>query len=347
MTVSLSLPRAKYKERADIARFYDQLVTSVAVAPGVESVGAGSDLPWTGYDENTGFAIQGKQAPPHQEFHARYHMATPGLFSSVGTPLIRGRFLTQGDNESAPRVVVINQAMANKYWPNEDVVGKRITFDDNPKEKDWLTVVGIVGDVKDRPNSPGAEPAFWWPELQAPQPDMSLVVRAKSIPFSRQYGPKRGGAAHPTLAVADIRLMDEIPNMSVATPRLAFLLVGLFAGLAIVLAVIGTYGVISYSVTQRSAEFGLRIALGAQRQDVVRLVLSQAAMLVLAGTALGIVMALTLGGLLRNLIYQVSPFDPLTFATVGVVVIFVALLACYIPALRATKSDPMTALRAE
>jgi len=348
LTVSLSLPRAKYKERADIAHFYDQLVTSVAVAPGVESVGAGSDLPWTGYDENTGFAIQGKQPPPHQEFHARYHMATPDYFRALGTPLIRGRFLTSGDNESAPKVVLINQAMANKYWPNEDAVGKRITFDDNPKEKDWLTVVGIVGDVKDRPNSPGAEPAFWWPELQAPQPDMSLVVRAKSDPLSLVNTVRNAvGQLDPMLAVADIRLMDEIADTSVATPRLAFLLVGLFAGLAIALAVIGTYGVISYSVTQRSAEFGLRIALGAQRQDVVRLVLSQAAMLVFAGTALGIVMALTLGGLLRNLIYQVSPFDPLTFATVGVVVIFVALLACYIPALRATKSDPMAALRAE
>ena len=149
------------------------------------------------------------------------------------------------------------------------------------------------------------------------------------------------------LAVADIRLMDQIADTSVATPRLAFLLVGLFAGLAIVLAVIGTYGVISYSVTQRSAEFGLRIALGAQRQDVVRLVLAQASMLVLAGTALGIVLALTLARLLRNLIYEVSPFDPLTFATVGLIVLFVAMLACYIPAQRATKSDPMTALRAE
>ena len=141
--------------------------------------------------------------------------------------------------------------------------------------------------------------------------------------------------------------MDQIADTSVATPRLAFLLVGLFAGLAIVLAVIGTYGVISYSVAQRSAEFGLRIALGAQRKDVMRLVLSQASILVVAGTALGVVLALAMARLLQNLIYEVSPFDPLTFATVGLIVFFVAMMACYIPAHRATKSDPMTALRAE
>ena len=182
-------------------------------------------------------------------------------------------------------MILINHAMANKYWPHEDAVGKRIAFDDNPKEKDWLTVVGIVGDVKDQPNSPGAEPAFWWPELQAPQHDMSLVVRAKADPLALVNTVRNAvGQLDPPLAVADIRLMDQIADTSVATPRLAFLLVGLFAGLAIVLAVIGTYGVISYSVTQRSAEFGLRIALGAQRQDVVRLVLAQASMLVLAGT---------------------------------------------------------------
>ena len=348
LTVSLSLPRAKYKEAASVSHFYDQLVTSLSTAPGVESVGAGSDLPWTGYDENAGFNIQGKQPAPHEEFHARYHMATPDYFRALGIPLIRGRFLTAGDNPSAPKVILINNAMANKYWPHEDAVGKRIAFDDNPKDKDWLTVVGIVGDVKDRPNSPGAEPAFWWPELQAPQHDMSLVVRAKADPLALVNTVRNAvGQLDPALAVADIRLMDQIADTSVATPRLAFLLVGLFAGLAIVLAVIGTYGVISYSVTQRSAEFGLRIALGAQRQDVVRLVLAQASMLVLAGTALGIVLALTLARLLRNLIYEVSPFDPLTFATVGLIVLFVAMLACYIPAQRATKSDPMTALRAE
>ena len=151
----------------------------------------------------------------------------------------------------------------------------------------------------------------------------------------------------PALAVADVQWMDEIVYGSVATPRFAFVLVGLFAGLAIILAAIGTYGVIAYSVTQRTSEFGLRVALGAQRLDVIRLVLTQAAKLVLAGTALGLVLALTLARVLKNLIYNVSPADPLTFASVGLMVIAIAVLACYIPALKATRANPMTALRAE
>jgi predicted permease len=348
LTVSLSLPRAKYKTQAAIGHFYDRLVTALSAAPGVEHVGAGSDLPWTGYDENAGFAIQGKVPPPHQEFHARYHTATPDYFRALGIPLVRGRFLTAADNADSPHVMVINQALAEKYFSHEDAVGKRITSHDNPKETDWTTVVGVVGDVKDQANSRGTEPAFWWPELQQSFPDMSLVVRAKGDPqLLVNIVRNEAGKLDPALALADVRLMDEIADSSIATPRLAFLLVGLFAGLAIVLAVIGTYGVISYSVTQRSSEFGLRMALGAQQRDVVRLVLSQAAVLVLAGTGLGVVMALALARLLRNLIYEVSPFDPLTFASVGLVVIFVAMLACYIPAHRATQTDPMTALRAE
>jgi ABC-type antimicrobial peptide transport system permease subunit len=205
-----------------------------------------------------------------------------------------------------------------------------------------------VGNIKDQPNSPGAAPAFWWPVLQQPYTEMSLVVRAEGDP-QVLVNTVRSEVAKldPALAVADIRLMNQIADTSVATPRLAFVLVGLFAVLAIILAMIGTYGVISYSVTQRRAEFGLRIALGAQRGDVLRLVLSQAAALVLAGTFVGLAIALILSRVLRNVIYDVSAADPLTFASVGLMVILVAIPACYIPARRATQSDPMNALRAE
>jgi ABC-type antimicrobial peptide transport system permease subunit len=227
-------------------------------------------------------------------------------------------------------------------------VGKRVNFVDTPTDKDWMTVVGVVGNVKDQPKSPGTAPAFWWPELQRPNPDMSLVVRAKGDPQALVNTVRSEVAKlDPALAVADIRLMDQIADTSVATPKLAFLLVGLFAGLAIILAMIGTYGVISYSVTQRRAEFGLRIALGAQRLDVLGLVLSRAATLVLAGTAVGIVLSLALSRLLQDLIYDVSASDPLTFTSAGLIVIFVAIPACYIPARRATQADPITALRAE
>jgi predicted permease len=349
LTATLSLPREKYKAEGSAANFYDHLVTALGSMPGVQSVGAGSDVPWTGYDENLGgFLIEGKQPPPHQEFHARFHIATPDYFRALGIPLLRGRFFTQADKKDAPKVLIINQAMAELYWPHEDVTGKRLSFSDKPTDKDWVTVVGIVGSVKDQPNSPGAAPAFWWPLWQQSYPDMSLVVRAEGDPQALVDTVRSEVAKlDPALAVADIRLMNQIADTSVATPRLTFVLVGLFAGLAIILAMIGTYGVISYSVTQRRAEFGLRIALGAQRSDVFRLVLSQAATLVLAGTFIGLVVALTLSNVLRNLIYDVSAADPLTFASVALIVIFVAIPACYIPARRATQSDPINALRAD
>jgi predicted permease len=276
-------------------------------------------------------------------------MATPGYFSALGIPLVAGRFFTEADTKDAQQVVLINHAMASKYWPHENVIGKRMTFEDNPKEKDWLTIVGVVGDVKDQPNSPAAEPAFWWPELQSGfTSDMSVVIRARGGP--RLLADAFRNEVHridPALAVADVKLMDSIVDSSVSTPRFAFALVGLFAGLAIVLAGIGTYGVISYSVSQRTPELGIRMALGAARSNVMSLVLSHAARLAGLGTALGVVAAFALSRLLKSLIFDVSPADPATFASVAAIVILVALLAGYVPALRATATDPMTALRAE
>ena len=353
LTATISLPYPEYKTTAAVAHFYDQLTTSLTSAPGVQSVGAGTDLPWTGYDENLGgWTIEGRQPPPNgEEFHARYHVATPDYFRALGIPLLRGRSFTEADKDSAPKVLIINQAMAAEYWPNGDALGKRINFfQDHPTDKDWFTIVGIVGDIKDKPNSPGTEPAFWWPSLQQPFPfgDMSLVVRSDSNPQALVAVVRdQVKRLNPALAVSEVQLMDEIVEGSVATPRFAFVLVGLFAGLAIVLAAIGTYGVISYSVSKRTSEFGVRMALGAQRLDVLRLVLAQAAGLVLSGTALGVLFALLVARALKSLIYDVSPADPLTFCGVGLFVIAVAVIACYIPARRATRTNPMVALRSE
>ena len=277
-------------------------------------------------------------------------MASPDYFRALGIPLLHGRFITAADKAGAPPVIVINRAMAEKYWGTEDTVGKRVTWDDHPKEEDWFRVVGVVGDVKDKPSSPATEPAFWWSSLQQPFAFLgeSLVIRSASDPQTLADAVRNEvHRLDPALAVADVQSMDAIVYGSVATPRFGFVLVGLFAGLAIILAAIGTYGVISYSATQRTSEFGLRVALGAQRIDVIRLVLTQAARLVLAGTALGLVFALILARVLKNLIYNVSPADPLTFVSVGLMVIAIAVLACYIPALKATRANPMTALRAE
>jgi len=347
LTANLWLPSAAYKTRPEQSRFYERLATELESIPGVSSAGLGSDLPWTGWDDNTSFSIEGRQPPPHQDFGARYHVATWDYFRALGIPLKRGRLFTREDNADRPKVIVINQALANLYWKG-DAVGKRITFDDHPKESDWLTIVGIVGDVKDKPESADTHPGFWWSALQAPFSQMSVVVRADAD--SQTLTQAVSTAVHridPSLAVAEVQWMDEVADATVATPRFAFVLVGIFAGLAILLAAIGTYGVIAYSVSRRTPEFGLRMALGARRTDVLLLVLRQAAMLTLSGAVLGMAFSLLAGRVLKSMIYEVNPSDPLIFSAAGVFVIAMALAACYLPARKATTTDPMIALRAE
>jgi predicted permease len=350
LTASILLPDADYKTSEAVVHFYDGLMTNLGSAPGVSSAGAGSDVPWTGYDDNSGFDIEGMKSQPGEEPHGRYHLASPDYFRALGISLVRGRYFTEADSKDAPATLIVNDAMARRYWPGIDAVGRRITFENSPKEKDWMTIVGIVADVKDRADSSHAEPAFWWPMLQQPfrSPKMSIVVRAKGD--ASELAAVVRDEVHkldPTLAVADVRLMDSIADASVSTPRFTFFLIGLFAGLAIVLAAIGIYGVISYSVTQRAHELGLRVALGAQRWDVLRLVLSEGMRLAAGGVVLGVICALALARALRSLMYEVSSRDPLTFALVSLLVVAVALIACYLPARRATQADPVVALRSE
>jgi predicted permease len=352
LTAAVSLPEETYKNFAAVLRFSDLLLARLQSLPGVRAVGTGSDLPWTGYDDNLGgFQIEGKQPPPHESVHARYHMASPDYFPALGIPLIAGRLFTAADNLQAPPVLVINRAMAQRYWPGENVIGKRINFfNDHPKEKDWTTIVGVVGDVKDAPQNGSAEPAFWWPIAQTPFgfPSTMIAVRANSDP-ALLIGAVRDSVREldPTLAVADVRLMERIAAGSMSAPRFTVFLVGLFASLAITLAAIGTYGVISYSVNQRMHEFGMRAALGAKPWDVLRLVLGQGVKLALAGVLIGVGCALALARVLRSLLYEVSSADPLTYFGVALMALAIAALACYIPARRATQADPMVALRTE
>jgi ABC-type antimicrobial peptide transport system permease subunit len=211
-----------------------------------------------------------------------------------------------------------------------------------------LTIVGEVGDVKDRPDSPKAEPAFWWPEMQQGQPDMSIAIRARGNP--ELLADALRNEVHrldPALAVADVQIMDKIVDSSVSAPRFAFVLVGLFASLAIMLAAIGTYGVIAYMVGRRTQEFGLRIALGAQRTDLLRMVLRESARLALPGALVGVTLTVSLGRVLSSLIYNVSPADPVIVGSVAGLVLLIALLAAYLPARRASRTDPMVSLRAE
>jgi predicted permease len=348
LTASLSLPPQQYKNPSDVSGFYGRLVKNLAALPGVRSSGAGSDLPWTGYNENLSFFIEGRKSVD-ASFHARFHGATPDYFLALGIPLVRGRFFSDRDDAAARQVVIINQSLARRYWPNEDAIGKRITFTDEPKkESDWFAVAGVAGDVKDTPASEGAEPALWFPLEQQPFNSMSVVLRANADPELLVNALREQvRQLDPRLAVAEVMQMDRIADAGVATPRFALFLVGLFAGLALLLAAIGTYGVMSYSVGQRIHEFGVRMALGAKPADVLSLVVRQGLRLALLGVALGIVSALALGRVLQSLLYGIGVADPVTFAGVSLIAIAIVSLACYLPARRATAVDPMIALRSE
>ena len=351
LTAALSLPSARYQKIDAVVRFYDRLTIDLSSIPGVSAAGTGTDLPWTGYDENVGgFNIEGKKPPPGQEFHARYHVASSNYFRALGIPLLEGRFFTAHDNQNAAPALIINQSMARRYWPGENALGKRVSFADSPKEKDWLTVIGIVGDVKDTPASNGAEPAFWWPLLQEPGRfgEMSVVLRSNLDPLQLANRIRLAvSQLDPNLAVADVRLMNEVVGDSYAASRFALFLIGLFGLLALTLAAIGTYGVISYSTSQRSHEFGVRIALGAKPRDVISFVLREGLKLAAIGAVLGVVSGVALARLLGDLLYQVKGNDPLTITVACLTAIVVSIVACYVPARRATRNDPMTALRTD
>lgn len=349
LTASISLPYQHYRKGIQRVQFYEKLIANLEALPGVQAAGAGTDLPWTGYDGNfDGFMIEGYTAEQNRKTTARYHVATPDYFRALGIPLLAGRFFDGREKEDGPNVVIVNEAMAARYWPGQNAAGKRISFDDHPKEKDWIQVIGVVRDVKDRPYSTSIRPAFWMPHPQQAERNLMVAVRVNSDP-AQLVGQLRL-AVHeldPELAVADVRLMDQIAGSALSGQRFALVLVGLFALLALVLATFGMYGVISYSVNRRMHEFGLRMALGAQPADLVRLIVGEGLTLSIAGAAAGLLCATGLTKVLGSLLYAVSPTDPFTFSAVALLALATTTLACYLPARRAAAADPMHSLRAE
>jgi predicted permease len=347
LTATLSLPRENYRGEAQIRQFQEQLLAGLQALPGVRSAGLGTDLPWTGYDENAGgFTVEGRPADYNNKTTARYHAASLDYFRAMGIPLLRGRFFTGRDDKDARKVIVVNQTMAERYWPGEDAVGKRISFNDKPAEKDWMQIAGVVGDVKDRAESSAAQPAFWWPLAQVPFRDVSVALRSNSDPAALSNQLRLAvRQLDPGLAIADLRVMNQVTGAAVSGQRFTLFLVGLFAVLALVLATIGIYGVISYSVNQRMHEFGLRMALGARPGDLVRMILRQGVTLSVAGAAIGLLCAAGLTRLLGSLLYGVGGRDPITFSGVALLALMTTAVACYVPARRAAQADPMNSLR--
>jgi predicted permease len=346
LTASLNLPQQRYRTDQQCVQFFDRLLLSLQSLPGVESAGVGSDLPWTGDDNNAdGFQVEGH---PDLKTTARYHVASPGYFRSLGIPLLHGRVFDGHEKEHGPFLLVVNESMASRYWPGEDAVGKRISFRGRPEEKDWMRIVGVVRDIKDQPDSTSVRPALWFTPIQQTQRGMFLAVRSSSDPEQLTNQIRLAvRQADPELAVSDLRLMNEIAHQAFSTQRFALFLIGLFALLALALATFGIYGVISYSASQRQHEFGIRMALGAEPSALVRTIVGQGLKLSLIGITLGMLFAAGSARLLGSLLYGVQGTDPAAFVTVAVVALVTAAVACYLPARRVVGADPIRSLHAE
>jgi predicted permease len=347
LTASLSLAPVRYAKDEQIVQFYDQLIERVRSLPGVESVGAVSPLPLSGNGMSYSFVITDRpEPPPGQGLSASARFVTPGYFRAMGIPLRRGRLFTEQDRADAPPVLVVNDAFARRYFSGEEVLGKRLKLGFGRIEGE---IVGVVGDVRGNSLSEPGTPEYYISQTHAASGDMSLVVRTSTTDPAAITSALRGVVREmdKDQPLYEVRTMNALVSRSMARQRFSTTLIGIFAALALALAAVGIFSVMSYSVAQRKHEIGIRMALGAQSRDILRMVLGRGMTLTLVGVGLGLVASYGLTRLMSSLLFGVSPTDPLTFGGVAVMLACVALLACYAPARRATKVDPMIALRHE
>jgi putative ABC transport system permease protein len=349
LTMNISLPRQKYKEDQQANVFFDQLFQRLRAVPGVVAVGGIDPLPLSDSNSTTGFLVEGGPVLAVADRpEAGQRNVTPDYFQAMRIPVLKGRAFTDQDRENTPRAMIVNEALARRYWPDGDAIGKRLGFEDDAAKQYWWEIVGVVGNVKHERLDAEAKPEVFFPYQQSPSNFMTLVVRTSSDP-SNMIATVREQvlAIDRDQPVFDIKTMEQRLAKSVAQSRFLMLLLGVFSALALTLAAVGIYGVMAYVVTQRTHEIGIRIALGAQPRDVLKMVVGQGMMLTLIGVGIGLVAAFALTRLMASLLYGVTATDPWTFTAVAVVLSLVALLASFIPARRATKVDPMVALRYE
>ena len=353
LTMQIALPETRYSGQK-VALFYHQLVDRLHALAGVQYAGIARNLPLSGADASLNFVVENRPVESAAEqSRAKYRAASADYFAALGIPLVRGRFFDRTDGERTPGVVIINNTMARRFWPNEDPIGKRMKagFDGSQ----WCTVVGIVGDVKHTGLDAATNAEMYYHYLQIPselmgfvEGTMTLVLRTQSEPNS-MVAAARGEVQKldPDLAVFNVKTMQDLVGGSLAGARFRTLLLGVFAGIALILAATGLYGVIAYAVTQRTNELGVRMALGAQKSDVLKMVVGEGAQLAAIGIGVGLVVAFPLMRIISRLLFGVNASDPLTFAATSSLILLVALTASYLPALKAIKVDPLAALRHE
>ncbi len=351
LTMRVSLEGPNYEKAESRIAFYDQLLDKIKALPGVQSVGARYHIPLVPADNyaNLAFAIEGRLSDPANRPTAYYNTVSPDLFRTMEIPVSKGRPFNEHDDQKAQRVIIINETLARRYFPGEDPIGKRMTLEDeNPKEEDWATIVGVVKDTKPLALDGKPSPEMYMPFAQRPARSMALMIRTTSKPESVAAAVRRNVQALDRNQLAyGLRTFEGVMSEAVAAPRFRASLLGVFAAVALILAMVGVYGVMSYAVTQRTREIGIRMALGAEPRDALKMVMRQGAKLAAAGVAIGSGAAAALTWLIEGLLFDLRAADPATFVAAPLLLAGAALLACYLPARRATKVDPSVALRCE
>ena len=349
LTMTVSLPSAKYPKAQQWVAFYNQLGERIETLPGVKSAGFTSVLPFSGNFDGRGLAVEDHPRPVGEEFSVDLYVVTPAYPQTMSIQLLQGRTLNEQDTATAPLVAMINEKMAEEMWPGQDPIGKRIKFPGSERNpQPWRTIVGITSDVKQYGLERKDPMQIYLSEAQYPTSVMTLVVHTSTDPKTLTAGVRRAvSEMDKDQAIFNIATLEELVADSISLRRLSTILLMIFAGVALILAGVGIYGVISYSVTQRTHEIGVRLALGANRRDIVHLVVRQGLTMTLAGVGIGLVATFQLTGVIASLLFNVSATDAATFTITPIALTIVALGACLVPALRAAKVDPMAALRYE